>query len=128
MSDYELSGFKAENDIGDQDPYYLMKYGTASDEVAKTTSTTDSVLAVSQAGMDSGQYLPLQYAGVTKLRADGSISQGDELAPSGSTDGEVISTSSANTGDTIVGEALEDASDGDVFRAIVYVDKTETVA
>lgn len=106
-----LAGYKAENDIDVEQATKLVKRGSAKDQVAKTTSATDGVIGVAVSSRSSGERIKVMGPGFYEGIAEGSISQGDRLVPSGSTDGAV--TASDDVTETFVGYAREAASDGD---------------
>lgn len=102
----------------------LMKRGTAENEVTPTVAGTDACVGYTESQADAGDFVLFQKFGIVTLYADGAITQDAELSPSGNHDGHATVGAAS---DTIVGAALEDASDGDSFKAILYLDKTKTV-
>lgn len=115
-------GLKAENAISEAG--LLVKRGTANDEFTPTTASDDTVLGVVTRKVAADEYAAVHVEpGVYLLRAQGSISQDADVMPSASTDGYVATA--ATSGNTIVGKALQDASDGDLFEVEVYANHGE---
>lgn len=120
-------GRKLENEIDtDGTAGLLMKRGTAADEITAMTAATEECVGVCEDQGDAGDYMLLQKFGIVSLYADGAISQDEELVPSGNTNGYAAAVGGATTGDSVVGKALEAAADGDSFKAVLYIDQTET--
>lgn len=111
--DESLSGLKQSVDTTESQ--LLMKRGGSAD-VTPTTSATDTPLGYATEARDEDDFVTLiAVPKVTRLRCEGSVSEDDTLAPSGTTDGYVAT---ATTGDTVVGKALQDGNDGDLIRVL----------
>lgn len=112
-------GETAENAIDAQEQVKLVKRGSNSDQVALTTAATDVPIGVIGSSRSAGQEIQVLGDGFYQVIADGAVSQGDRLVPSGSTDGAV--QASEDKSETFVGFALKAASDGDAFWAYIEV-------
>lgn len=113
-------GNDAEEDLSE---YLLTKRGATNEDIALADTQGERVVGVARGDYDSGQKASVCLYGREKVLADGSISQGDKLVASGSTDGRAIAAKNASTGDKVVGHALQDASSGKWFWAVVYPEK-----
>lgn len=104
-------------------------------QVRDTSSNGDAIVGVLHKDSGSaGDTIGVVVSGPVAVTADGSITQGDLLQPSGSTNGHVVSAASNEGLVTAVDEggsdtydiyskglmALEDASDGDVMKALLF--------
>lgn len=112
-------GLKAENAITEAG--LLVKRGTANDEFTPTTASNDTVLGVVSRKVGVDEYAAVHVEpGVYLLRADGAISQDAEVMPSATSGKNGYVATAATTGNTIVGKALQDAADGDLFEVLYY--------
>lgn len=114
-----IAGRTAEEDMGD--PALLVKDGSGSENFQLCTGASDDVLGFTKTGLRSGQHGAVVTAvgTVVLLHADGSISQNDPLAPSGSGGSKAGYAKSHGGGEeTFVGIALQGASDNDEFQAL----------
>lgn len=109
-----------------------------SGNLTATTANGDAYIGVAKmdAQHSNNSTDPVQVRGPVMLNADGAISEGDVLLPSGSTNGHVVSHPVAEVSDLSVQVdeggtstydlplnpvvAMESASDGDVFRAMIF--------
>lgn len=103
------------------DPAVLVKEGSGTTNFQMTDSATDRVLGYTRTGLESGQHGAIVSAigGAPLMFADGSISQGDRLAVSGSGGGKQgYVKASEDVTETFVGYALQDANDGEEVRVL----------
>ena len=95
--------------------YFIMKYGTSANEITLAAAASDLLVGTlnNKPKADEGANLTLRSGEVTgKVIAGGSISKGDQLTSD--SNGKAIATTTA--GNLLIGEALEDASSGDLFE------------
>lgn len=97
----------------------LVSVSTSTDNavVKTTTANPERGLGVALADTLSGYRAKVLTQGIGACIADGTISNGDQLKPSGSTSGRVVTISS--TADPIVGRALDSATSGQTFDCLV---------
>ena len=119
-----IKGLTAENAL--EESHLLVKRGTANSEFTPTTANDDAVLGIVTREVDSDHYAAVRPGPiVTKMRADGSISQDADLMPSADSNKNGYVATAATSGNTIVGRALQDAADGDLFEAILFINHGE---
>jgi len=115
-----ISGRSSEEDT--DHPGLLVKEGTGDEGFQLTDSVTDRVLGYLTMGVRSGQYESVKTAqgAVVLLKNDGSVSQGDRLAPSGSGGAKAgYVKSSEDVTETFVGYALQAANDDEEVQVLV---------
>lgn len=114
-----IAGRTAEEDMGD--PALLVKEGSGTENFQLTTGSSDRVLGYTKTGLRSGQHGAVVTAvgSICLLHADGAISQGDELAPSGAGGSKAGYVTTHGGGeDTFVGFALQAASDNEEVKVL----------
>lgn len=96
--------------------YRLVKLDSTEGQVVVTSAITDVALGASmEAATAAGQLIPVQQFGKVKLTASGPISLGDQLMPTGSGSGKVVTASGATA--KSIGIALQAAgADGDIIE------------
>lgn len=70
--------FEAENDMSEK--YVVVELGSGDNQVDLPDATTDTPVGVIQDTADSGESINVRVQGVTKVRANGAFSKGDQLA------------------------------------------------
>lgn len=97
----------------------LVSVSTSTDNavVKTTTANPERAMGVVLADTLSGYPAKILTQGVGVCIADGTISNGEQLKPSGSTSGRVVTISSSS--DPIVGRALDSATSGQVFDCLI---------
>lgn len=102
-------------------PYYLVKATATNDEVELTSSRSDRIQGVSSKPLAAGGAVIQQVVGLVKLIAEGAIAKNAPICPSDTTNGAAEDASQVDENDevNIVGFALESATDGDEFHALL---------
>lgn len=92
--------------------HYIVKYDT-NGAIVLAAAATDKILGVLREDGASGKPVTVQFGGVGKVIAGGTIAAGDLLTSDGS--GQAVATTSA--GNRIIGIALMAADSGDIISA-----------
>lgn len=96
----------------------LVKLDSTAGQVVVTSAITDLAIGAVNISAVSGDPVPVQTMGVVKLTASGAITLGDEVMPTSSGSGKVVTSSGATA--KSVGVALEAAlADGDVIAVLL---------
>ena len=121
MADFNYQGvsllpFKAGAAIGQN---RLVKLDSTAGRVVVTSAITDAAIGVSTiSAAAANDLVAVQTSGVAKLVASGPVSLGDEVMPTGSGSGKVVTSSGATA--RSIGIALEAAgADGDVIAVLL---------
>lgn len=120
MADFNNLGvallpFKAGGSIGQN---RLVKLDSTAGQVVVTSAITDAAVGVATVSASSGDLVSVQCVGVAKLVASGAVSLGDEVMPTASGSGKVVTSSGATA--RSIGVALEAAgADGDVIAVLL---------
>lgn len=97
----------------------LVSASTAADNtvIVTTTANPERAVGVALGTALSGDHAKVLTSGVGICIADGTITRGDKLKPSGSTDGRVVTVSGSS--DLIVGSALASTTSGNTFDCLI---------
>jgi hypothetical protein len=112
-----LMGFKAGGTIGIN---RLVKLDSTAGQVVVTSAITDVAIGVATQSATSGDNVPVQVFGKAKVVASGAVSLGDQLMPTSSGSGKVVTAAGATA--ISCGVALQAAgADGDTIEALLAV-------
>jgi hypothetical protein len=96
--------------------YNIVKFVTATDNhVALATSATDKIAGVVQTATASGDVADIvlrNAQGTYKVLAGGTIHVGDYLTTNSSS----VAIATTNSGDILIGQAMQEAVSGDIFE------------
>jgi Uncharacterized conserved protein (DUF2190) len=101
--------------------YYLAKM-SADFAVVLAAAGTDQVVGVIKEENTSGNPVTVQYGGISKVLAGGTISAGNRLTSDGS--GKAVATTTA--GDKVFGVALMAADSGDIISVLLVTGHVAT--
>jgi len=119
--------FSAETNTSlDVRQYMGVKVGTDDNNVTPLASTDTSgtiITGIAQADANDGETVRVRLSGVSKVRANGAVTRGDlcECIYDATEDknGFMKSLSALANGKMIACQALEDAADGEFFKAMI---------
>lgn len=114
-----IKGLSAQNAVTES--HLLVKRGSGAQQFTPTTAVNDKVLGFVTRKVGVGELAAVYgTAQITKFRAAGSIAQDANLMPSAAEGKNGYVATAAGAGSTIIGKALQEAADGDLFLALYY--------